>query len=84
MRKGKRRSQREQGSFEGDGDVILIVEEHTYVKLIKSYTINMYSNINYTSHICFSNITHFLHPFSTSLIYGESQNVEVALAGKEC
>lgn len=64
--------------------IILIVEERTYVKLIKSYTINMYSNINYTSHICFSNITHFLHPFSTSLIYGESQNVEVALAGKEC
>ena len=66
--------------------IILIVEEHMYVKLIKSYTIHMYSNINYTSHICFSNTTHFLHPFSTSLflIYGESQKIAVALAGKEC
>lgn len=66
--------------------ITLIVEECTYVKFIKSYTTNMYSNINYTSHICFSNTTHFLHTFSTSLflIYGESQKIEVALAGKEC
>lgn len=66
--------------------IILIVEEHMYVKLIKSYTIHMYSNINYTSHICFSNTTHFLHPFSTSLflIYEGSQKIAGALAGKEC
>ena len=29
--------------------IILIVEEHTYAKLIKLHTINMYSYVNYTS-----------------------------------